>query len=166
MIKLKRAYYGSSPGDGERILVERLWPRGLTRERAKIDLWLKDVAPTPELRKWFGHDPAKWEEFRKRYETELKRKGHLLELLKEKARKGTITFIYAAKDETHNGALALKQFLEGREEPRRSLHFVEVPTPATACPEGGLPAAPPRHSQPLFPKRAVQKGADLPILLA
>ena len=112
MIKLKRAYEEPSQGDGERILMERLWPRGLTKERAKIDLWLKDVAPTPELRKWFGHDPARWKEFRRRYEAELKHKGDLIELLRKKAGRGTITFVYAARDEEHNGALVLKQFLE------------------------------------------------------
>jgi uncharacterized protein YeaO (DUF488 family) len=112
MIQLKRAYEDPSDTDGERILVERLWPRGLSKQRAKIDQWMKDVAPSPELRKWFGHDPAKWDEFRKRYEAELNKKPDLISLLKHKAQKGTITLIYAARDQEHNGALVLKCFLE------------------------------------------------------
>lgn len=112
MIKLKRAYDEPSRDDGSRILVERLWPRGLTKERAAVDLWLKDVAPSPELRKWFGHDPARWEQFQKRYWKELEGKQDAVELLKQKDEQGTVSLIYAAHDEEHNGALALKQFLE------------------------------------------------------
>jgi uncharacterized protein YeaO (DUF488 family) len=99
MIKLKRAYEKPAKDDGERILVERLWPRGLTRLRAKIDLWLKDVAPSTELRRWFGHDPNKWDEFRRRYKKELKENNDLIKLLKRKAKAGTITLTYAARDE-------------------------------------------------------------------
>ena len=112
MINLKRAYEKPSKDDGERILVERLWPRGLTKMKAKIDLWLKDVAPSTELRRWFGHDPKKWDEFRTRYQNELKNKDELIKLLKRKAKNGTITLIYAARDEEHNGALVLKGFLQ------------------------------------------------------
>lgn len=112
MIRLKRAYEKSTKEDGERILVERLWPRGVTKERAKIDLWLKDVAPSPELRKWFGHDPARWEQFAQRYEAELRRKGDLIKLLKQKVRGGPVTFIFAARDKKHNSAVVLKRFLE------------------------------------------------------
>ena len=112
MIKLKRAYENHSREDGERILVERLWPRGLTKLKAKIDLWLKDVAPSTELRRWFGHDPEKWNEFRQRYQKELKQKDESINLLKRKAKAGTITLIYAARDEDHNGALVLQQFLQ------------------------------------------------------
>jgi len=112
MINLKRAYEKPSKDDGERILVERLWPRGLTKMKAKIDLWLKDVAPSTELRRWFGHDPKKWDEFRTRYQNELKNKDELIKLLKRKAKNGTITLIYAARDEEHNGALVLKRFLK------------------------------------------------------
>ena len=93
MINLKRAYEKPSKDDGERILVERLWPRGLTKLQAKIDLWLKDVAPTTELRRWFGHDPKKWDEFRKRYQKELRNKDEPIKLLKRKAKEGTITLI-------------------------------------------------------------------------
>jgi uncharacterized protein YeaO (DUF488 family) len=113
MIQLKRVYEKPARGDGLRVLVERLWPRGLSKERAAVDLWLKDVAPSPELRKWFGHDPARWVEFQKRYAQELRENKEAVEVLKEKARKGTVTLVYAARDEEHNGALALKRFLEG-----------------------------------------------------
>ena len=112
MIKLKRAYEKPAKDDGERILVERLWPRGLTKLQAKIDLWLKDVAPSTELRRWFGHDPDKWDEFRRRYQKELKENNDLIKLLKRKAKAGTITLIYAARDEEHNNALVLKRFLQ------------------------------------------------------
>ena len=113
MIKLKRAYEKPSRDDGSRILVERLWPRGLTKERAAVDLWLKEVAPSPELRKWFGHDPARWEQFQKRYWKELAEKDEAVRLLKQKGELGTVTLVYAARDEEHNGALAPKRFLEG-----------------------------------------------------
>ena len=113
MIKLKRAYEKPSSNDGLRILVERLWPRGLTKERAAVDLWLKDVAPSAELRKWFGHDPARWEQFQKRYWKELEEKGEAVQSLKQKTKQDTVTLVYAARDEEHNGALALKRFLEG-----------------------------------------------------
>lgn len=112
MIKLKRAYEKASRVDGERILVERLWPRGLTKERAALDLWLKDVAPSPELRKWFGHDPSRWEQFQERYRKELEEKEEAVRLLKQKGKDGTVTLVYAARDEKHNGALVLKRFLE------------------------------------------------------
>jgi uncharacterized protein YeaO (DUF488 family) len=114
MIYLKRAYETPSPTDGERILVERLWPRGVTKARAAVDLWHKDVAPSPELRKWFGHDPARWKQFEQRYWKELKAKQAAVDLLASKARRGAVTLVYAARDQEHNGALALKEFLELR----------------------------------------------------
>ena len=114
MIQLKRAYEEPSRRDGFRVLVERLWPRGVSKEEAHLDLWLKDVAPSTELRKWFGHDPAKWKEFQQRYRAELKDKKDALKLLKEKARAGTVTLVYGARDEEHNGALVLKKVLEAR----------------------------------------------------
>ncbi len=113
MIKLKRVYEKPLKEDGFRILVERLWPRGITKERAAVDLWLKDIAPSPELRKWFGHNAAKWEEFRKRYWTELEDKQELVKSLLQKSKEETITFVYASRDEKYNGAVALKMFLEG-----------------------------------------------------
>jgi uncharacterized protein YeaO (DUF488 family) len=112
MIRLKRVYEPSAKQDGFRILVERLWPRGVSKERASVDLWLKEVAPSPQLRKWFGHKPSRWGTFRKRYSEELKRNQEPIERLKPWLRKGTVTFVYAARDESHNGAIALKEFLE------------------------------------------------------
>ncbi len=108
---LKRAYDAPVAGDGTRILVDRLWPRGLSKARAGIDLWLKEVAPSTELRKWFGHEPEKWAEFKKRYRAELKASAALVEL-KACARQGDITLVYAARDTLHNEAVVLKQILE------------------------------------------------------
>lgn len=113
-IQLKRAYEKPERGDGTRILVDRLWPRGLTKDKAKINLWLKDVAPSTALRKWFGHDPKKWRRFRSRYRTELKQRGDQLQLIKSKAKKGVITLIYGARDQKHNEAVVLKQLLATR----------------------------------------------------
>jgi uncharacterized protein YeaO (DUF488 family) len=113
MIKLKRVYEEPSQADGLRVLVERLWPRGFTKERASISLWLKDVAPSTELRKWFGHNPKRWEPFRQRYLAELEGKKDLTDLLKQEAKRGTVTLVYAARDEEHSGALVLKDFLAG-----------------------------------------------------
>ena len=114
MFKLKRVYEAPCPEDGLRVLVERLWPRGLTRERAAVDLWLKDVAPSPELRKWFGHDPARWEQFQGRYRRELRGKKDAVRLLRQKGKEDTVTLVYAARDEEHNGALVLKRLIESR----------------------------------------------------
>jgi uncharacterized protein YeaO (DUF488 family) len=112
MFRLKRAYEKPSRTDGFRVLVERLWPRGVTKERAKLDLWLKDVAPSAELRMWFNHDLAKWKGFQKRYGAELKDKTGVLRLLKQKSSKGSVTLVYSARDEDHNSALVLKRLLE------------------------------------------------------
>ena len=111
-IKIKRVYEQPDKDDGVRILVDRLWPRGLTKEKAHVDLWLKEIAPSTELRQWFDHDPEKWKSFRGRYETEIKRNDDLIRVLVAKARKGTITLVYGARDEKHNEALVLKQYLE------------------------------------------------------
>jgi uncharacterized protein YeaO (DUF488 family) len=112
-IHLKRAYDQVSPDDGYRILVERLWPRGLTKEKADVDLWLKEIAPSPELRKWFGHDPQKWQEFSRRYRAELEENteavSQLRQILKQEDK---VTFVYAARDTQHNSALLLKDYLE------------------------------------------------------
>lgn len=112
MIRLKRVYEPPSKQDGFRILVERLWPRGVSKERASVDLWLKEVAPSPQLRKWFGHRPSRWEPFRKRYWEELERNQDPVKRLKQRIKKGTVTFVYAARDEVHNGAMALKEFFD------------------------------------------------------
>lgn len=111
-IKLKRAYEAPAKSDGMRILVDRLWPRGLSKARAAIDHWLKEVAPSNELRQWFGHDPERWPEFQKRYRAELKDNPALAEL-RTLTRKGTVTLVYAAKDELHNQAVVLRQVLDG-----------------------------------------------------
>ena len=113
-IRLKRAYEEPSGDDGTRILVERLWPRGVTKDRAAIDLWLKEVAPSPQLRKWYGHDPDKWEEFRRRYRAELDDKGEVLDDLRRRLRGGPVTFVFAARDEEHNSAVVLREYLEGQ----------------------------------------------------
>ncbi len=109
-MKIKRVYLKPNKEDGIRILVDRLWPRGLTKEKASIDLWLKNIAPTTELRKWFDHDPTKWNEFRKKYYLELENNKEQGLLLKEQIEKGPITLVYGAKDEEHNEALVIKDF--------------------------------------------------------
>jgi len=114
-IRIKRAYEPPAPSDGFRILVDRLWPRGLSKEKAHIDLWLKEIAPSPELRTWFSHDPAKWEEFRSRYLTELHGKSKEFDQIREKARDGVVTLVYAAKDERHNDAVVLLKRLASHE---------------------------------------------------
>jgi uncharacterized protein YeaO (DUF488 family) len=110
-IRIKRVYEEPDASDGKRILVDRLWPRGLTKERAKVDLWLKDVAPSNDLRKWFSHDPAKWEEFQSRYREELKNDKEALATLKQEAAEGPATLLYGAKDEQHNEAVVLLKLL-------------------------------------------------------
>jgi uncharacterized protein YeaO (DUF488 family) len=110
-VRLKRVYEKSAEEDGTRILVDRLWPRGLTKQKANVDIWLKEIAPSTELRKWFHHDPEKWTEFKKRYLLELKRRKEQIELLKKQLGKGTVTLVYGAKDEEHNEALVLKELL-------------------------------------------------------
>lgn len=111
-ILLKRVYEEPSSADGKRILIDRLWPRGLTKEKAKIDLWIKDIAPSTALRKWFGHDPLKWDEFKKRYRKEIKENTAGATQLKQQLEKGKVTLVYAAKDETHNDAVVLKDYFE------------------------------------------------------
>jgi uncharacterized protein YeaO (DUF488 family) len=113
-IKIKRVYVEPDHSDGLRVLVDRLWPRGLSKEKAKIDLWLKDIAPSTELRKWFNHDPEKWMEFQTRYKRELKSKGDELALLKEKVAQGPVTLLYGAKDEEHNEAVVLLALLRAK----------------------------------------------------
>jgi Uncharacterized conserved protein len=114
MIRLKRAYDPSNRDDGTRILVERLWPRGIKKTSLKIEEWNKEVAPSTELRKWFSHDPAKWKEFRRRYFEELHSNPSAWHSLLDAARHGTVTLIYSSHDSEHNNAVALKEFLESR----------------------------------------------------
>ncbi len=113
VIRIKRIYDSPKPssGDGKRVLVDRLWPRGLRKDDVVVDEWVKDVAPSTELRKWFGHDPARWEEFKKRYRKELEEKKECVEALKKDAKRGTLTILYAAKDTEHNNATVLKDLI-------------------------------------------------------
>lgn len=109
-LRIKRVYDESVRTDGFRILVDRLWPRGLTKEKAKIDLWLKEIAPSNELRKWYSHDPNKWVEFKRRYFKELKNKKELIDLIRQQ--KGIVTLLFGTKEEKFNNAVALKEYLE------------------------------------------------------
>ena len=115
MIQLKRAYEKPSRRDGVRILVDRLWPRGVSKDEARIALWLKDIVPSTALRKWFAHDPAKWHTFRRRYFNELKKHPEEIAEITRRADRGTVCLVFAAKDKEHSHALAVKQFLEARE---------------------------------------------------
>lgn len=110
-IRIKRVYEPPEKEDGTRILVDRLWPRGLTKAKADVHLWLKEIAPSTELRKWFGHDADKWAEFKTRYRAELKGNDEQVALLKEKIKNGVVTLVYGAKDEAHNEAVVLQEFL-------------------------------------------------------
>jgi uncharacterized protein YeaO (DUF488 family) len=112
MLKTKRAYESAQAGDGVRFLVDRLWPRGIRKEKLQMKAWLKDVAPSPELRKWFAHDPEKWTEFKKRYRAELKANPDAWAPILEAAQDGDVTLLYSTRDTEHNSALVLKEFLE------------------------------------------------------
>jgi uncharacterized protein YeaO (DUF488 family) len=113
-VKLKRAYARASPADGTRILIDRLWPRGITKSAAAIDRWAKELAPSTALRQWFGHDPARWPEFRRRYARELREHPVELAELRALARDAPITLVFSARDEVHNDAVVLRALLLGR----------------------------------------------------
>ena len=113
-IRLKRAYDEPSKDDGTRILVERLWPRGVRKDEAAIDPWPKELAPSTELRRWFGHDPARWTEFRRRYREELKSHEATLKPLRDALERGTVTLVFSARDEGHNQAVVRREFLAAR----------------------------------------------------
>ena len=117
-IKLKRAYDPPAQDDGPRVLVDRVWPRGLSKRKIKIDAWLGDLGPSSALRKWFGHDPANWEEFRARYRKELAAKRPLLDELAAHARDGKLTLVFGARDPVHNQAVVIKEVLEGKRRAR------------------------------------------------
>jgi uncharacterized protein YeaO (DUF488 family) len=119
-VKLKRAYEPRAAGDGARILIDRLWPRGVTKADAAIDRWAKDIAPSTALRKWFGHDPARWQEFRSRYAAEIREHPEELVRLRALAKQGPLTLVYSAHDAVHNDAVALRDFLLGRGTDRKS----------------------------------------------
>ena len=114
MIRLKRVYEPARPADGKRFLVERLWPRGIKKEALRLDAWLPEVAPTPALRKWFHHDPARWAEFQERYRAELDARPDTWAVLLDAARKDTVTLLFSARDVEHNNAVALKLYLEAK----------------------------------------------------
>jgi uncharacterized protein YeaO (DUF488 family) len=118
-LTLKRIYEPAASDDGERYLVDRLWPRGVSKEKARLTDWLKDLAPSAELRRWFGHEPARWSEFQQRYLVELDRPGAqaLVQMLADKARKGPVTLVYAARDTEHNEAAVLQRLIEQRLHP-------------------------------------------------
>jgi uncharacterized protein YeaO (DUF488 family) len=122
VIKLKRAYDSASKDDGIRFLVERLWPRGLKKTALRLDAWLKDVAPSTELRQWFSHDPAKWAEFQRRYFAELNAKPKIVEPILEADRRGHVTLVYSSHDTEHNNAAALKAYLAGSIAGRSRMH--------------------------------------------
>ncbi|GBD28284.1 hypothetical protein HRbin31_00297 [bacterium HR31] len=116
MLRVRRVYEPPEPQDGFRVLVDRLWPRGLSKEAARVDLWARELAPSDRLRRWFGHDPLKWEEFRRRYREELSRSParELVQRLAERARRGTVTLLFGARDERHNNAVVLAEVLQER----------------------------------------------------
>src|SRR5512143_4237504 len=111
-IQIKRAYEPASPRDGTRVLVDRLWPRGISKDKLKLDAWMKELAPSNELRKWFHHDVENWSEFEKRYFEELSKQPEKVDELLKQAKRHTVTLLYGARDETHNNAVALKKYLE------------------------------------------------------
>lgn len=114
MLRVKRVYEPCAKADGHRILVDRLWPRGLSKEKAAVDEWLREIAPSSELRRWFQHDPEKWPEFQKRYRHELRAHGDVLRQIADRAARGTVTLLYGARDEAHNDAVVLAAVLRRR----------------------------------------------------
>jgi len=110
-VRLKRPYEPPAASDGTRVLIDRLWPRGVRKDAAALDLWLKDIGPSTELRKWFGHEPSRWAEFRRRYADEIAQKPQLLAQLRDIARQGVLTMVYSAHDEQHNDALVLQELI-------------------------------------------------------
>lgn len=120
MIQVKRAYERANKDDGQRILVERLWPRGVKKEELRLDRWIKDIAPSTALRQWFQHDPAKWGDFRRRYFRELEQHTDVWRPLLASARRGRVTLVYSAHDTEHNNAVALEEFLRAKMRPKRT----------------------------------------------
>jgi uncharacterized protein YeaO (DUF488 family) len=115
-VRLKRAYERPEKSDGTRILVDRLWPRGVSKEEAELDQWIKEIAPSAELRTWFGHDPRRWDEFQSRYRAELAEHSDMVKDLRARAREGTITLVYSARDEVHNDAIVLRDVVLGKKD--------------------------------------------------
>ena len=121
-VRLKRAYEPASDADGERILVDRLWPRGIRKADLRIDNWMKDISPSNALRRWFNHEPDRWQDFQRRYQREISEHADLLGDLRRRARRGAITLVYAARNEQFNDAVVLRKVILGRPAPRRSAH--------------------------------------------
>lgn len=119
-IQIKRAYEPAAPQDGERYLVDRLWPRGMKKDALRLAGWLKEIAPSDSLRHWFGHDPARWAEFRRRYRDELKSQEAALKQLRDALKRGTVTLVYSAHDEEHNQAVVLREFLAVRRSKKKT----------------------------------------------
>ena len=119
-IRIKRVYDAAGNSDGNRILIDRLWPRGVKKTNAKIDEWMKDIAPSTALRKWFGHDPARWPEFQDRYETEVRQHPEEMDRLRTLAREGPLTLVFSAHDETHNDAVVLREIILGHRSHKHS----------------------------------------------
>ena len=138
MITLKRVYDPVSPTDGRRILVERLWPRGVSKAKLRVDAWLKEVGPSTELRKWFSHDPDKWNEFRRRYFRELDSRREAWQPIVSAARHGRVTLVYSSHDKEHNNAVALQQYLQAKPRPARTTRVI-----AAGTSPGGRPAESP-----------------------
>jgi len=113
-VRIRRVYDPPEPEDGFRILIDRVWPRGVSKEEARVDEWRRDLAPSTELRRWFGHDPARFDEFRRRYRAELEQAADALDELVERARDGVVTLVYGARDTEHNNAVVLRELLEER----------------------------------------------------
>ena len=121
-VRLKRAYEAPAADDGARVLIDRLWPRGVRKQDAALQLWLKELGPSTELRQWFGHDPARWDEFQRRYAEELSAKPALMAQLRELTRQGVLTLVYSARDEQHNDAVVLRQLILGRKGDSHDTH--------------------------------------------
>lgn len=128
-ILVKRVYEPAAKSDGFRVLVDRLWPRGVSKQKAQIDLWLRDLGPSTTLRKWFNHDPARWTEFQRRYHAELKEKTALLATIKEQAKTRPVTLLYSAKDGQHNQAVALRSLLTKRPAAHKLITRATKPAP-------------------------------------
>ena len=129
MITLKRVYDSVSPTDGRRFLVERLWPRGVSKARLRVDAWLREVAPSTELRKWFSHDPGKWSEFRRRYFRELDSRPEAWQPIVSAARHGSVTLVYSSHDTEHSNAVALQQYLRAKPRPAKSTRVIAADEP-------------------------------------
>jgi uncharacterized protein YeaO (DUF488 family) len=150
-IRIKRAYAPPAKADGTRVLVDRLWPRGVTKDALALDKWMKEIGPSTALRQWFGHDPARWDEFRKRYTSELRQQKPLLDELRDLARGNTLTLVYGARDEAHNDAVVLRDVLA------KARRAAQKKTPAGAKRPAGVSKK--KKSASLSTRRAASRRA-------